>query len=325
MRVFIDSEEVENDLLFLTNHLDQSVILQPQWELMYLNSRGEKKCKWFPGRFPKKISQIVLNPAFLLYLGWTGRLYQERDSYEKINYETSYQQAWIGIDLDEIPLKLVEPLYKLHLPCSIRCSKSGVDLDEKTVGLHLLFKVNQETGGYKVGERSNEDIKNTLRPFVTLLEGIGIKTCQANFRPFHLWVHGGGNRWFKKTDETIKMDRSGISSTTGMGQATGSNEVDTSKWNQLGRDFMKLMRSEGILNSDPIQSDRIQIYVKRMYDTMVGSGDSRFFFKTKSPMRTNQTYHNNGFLSLTATTISLFTNADNQIVWVRDVGYKGGE
>jgi len=305
MKIFVDSKNLISDLKFLTG------ISEFQYPQFVLESNKSGVKTWLPGakQYPRP-AHLILNPA-THKIGWTGRVYADSGIYETTQYKYPYRQKIIGIDLDEVPIKLFPSLVSLHLPCSIRISKSGVkEVDGvRCVGLHLLFRTSNITNFFDTEQVSNSSIKITLAPFKQQIVNLGIPVCQANFRPFWLWTNGQ-NRWYLKTDAEIDLVRSSDSSVFECQTIGTGRQIDTSEYSERGRLLIKLLQNAKVLPEGPFQYQRTQIWVKQVWEALKGT---QFEFQTCSPMQSTS-WHSNGFLDISNLTIDLFTNADNKIV-----------
>lgn len=253
----------------------------------------EKRVTWHPGRktcaIPKNLNGFI---------GFTGRIYE---TYTKPMGKQSYEQHWIGIDIDakDNPELDKKRVCEILPDARVRTSRSGN-------GLHALFKLEKPVL-VPAGRNINQAITKNLQKYRDALSSSGIIPCSAHSLNFYLV--GGKNEWVSDNDKTIQWADYG----SDVSYCVGSGKTyDIETMSLEGKEFWHKLIDAGVVTL-PIR-EKYSVVSKNIYKALKNTS---FEFSTKSPMQ-NDEY--NGFIHFNGQTADVIINADSGCVLTVDCG-----
>ena len=192
--------------------------------------------------------------------------------------------AWVGLDIDAEDNPATD-LTALTYPGAsmVRTSCSGQ-------GIHLIYRLEQPI--LCTHETANRIIKQITAP---LVEALGtIKVCKADKRLF--WLFGGNNRILAQSDERLAVNLIPI--------APGN-----------------MPSTEPLIAVTPLIAEwagKLGVQIRKSTPIYVGDIIKRLaelgeVVRTRSGMRGNG--QTNGYIDVTATSISLWSYADGHVIW----------
>ena len=260
-----------------------------------------KDIAWFPGN---KIASVK-SAGYYNMVGISGRCYK---SYNISQHDQDYYICWAGIDIDDYTCW--EKIQKIVPEATIRQSKSHE-------GLHLFFRFEKPQPCEKGIKGSI--VKESLQPFINRLETLCPKNiCKHDGNMFFITKKGITQEVLHYSNLSIPFIKPKILPHM-CGSVKGAGEKLNLHLCQNGRDFIKLIIEKGLVPSVEYLGTSISTtYIRAWYN---GLKDTKYAFKTKSPMKSNSP-HVNGCFRVVDGEFQLFGHADGTIVFSTFLGVK---
>lgn len=224
--------------------------------------------------------------------------------------------AWLGYDVDmdtlEEQLDAIRRVRDTDLPFSIRTSAGGT-------GLHLILRLDQPVwapGGYH-----SAFLRSLGRVAYDALIEQGIRICSSGYRMF--WLVGGHNKWLSVCDDLYlppaidltSVPRKSVDTLHGAicGRTEPHKFVINGAFAPHINVWLERFHDAGVLLHAKIGGN--PVYVGAAIAVLRAHGET---VHTKSPCSGNGNI--NGFLDVTADSISLWSYADGHNIWTWNEG-----